>query len=423
MSDPEPPILAALKERALLMLLGGAGRPVASGKRVPPAKPTKGLVVNAHKVLRELFKDRRTQIVSACTSGVDQEEMVGFLVADASGWPLLPDSDARAVGKKATVMVKKIKAEEADARRSVRRRAGKATAPTPPEAVDAAVGAAAAAVLAEPVELPLPTLKRCLAVASSVPAKRAKVKPVQQVAAAVQKVAAAATAARIAAEGQVEKWRGRRAKLKKQMPRQLEDVGRKGHQEVCVEGEYWLEETDEKLLGASHKELMDSFAKYQAWRCCDRALCDGLWSAEDTLEAALEAEEAAVEAVEAAREEESQLEVVRLSSEARAQEESHALRRRWMETRMAWVEAGVEEPRLMAKLTQLDRDSLDAAGPPTSKDTGYGWEVGMGGDDPGEVRLDEFAAETQKVHAALEKMHELWVIWQVLDKDVESCEL
>ena len=69
------------------------------------------------------------------------------------------------------------------------------------------------------------------------------------------------------------------------------------------------------------------------------------------------------------------------------------------------------------------RAILDAAGPPTSKDTGYGWEVGMGGDDPWEARQDEVSAEIDKVHAALEKVHDLWVIWQVLDKDVESSEL
>jgi hypothetical protein len=124
------PTEASLLRRAETMFLGGPGGPHASGSDEAPVLVTNGLVLNASDAITTLFKSHRTAIQAAC-GVLDEREALARLIGEAAGLGRIPAEAARKAGDKAgkLVWVKKgtppIKADLADARRAVQRRASK----------------------------------------------------------------------------------------------------------------------------------------------------------------------------------------------------------------------------------------------------------------------------------------------------------
>ena len=167
---------AALAERAERMFLLGAEAPVASGGDAVAKTATYGLILAAVEAVEVLWKQRGDEIRQRCaptlpTGLIDKQEMLGYVLADALGRPLLPPEAARPVGRNggnaATTAAKQLKAARRAAAEA--RRARKRTAEKVKSAEDAV-----AAVLDWGVELKLPYAtvgrKRAASAAGEAPA-------------------------------------------------------------------------------------------------------------------------------------------------------------------------------------------------------------------------------------------------------------
>ena len=166
------PTAASLLQRARKMFLDVTDGPSAFGGDDPPVEVTKGLILFAAEAVRELSSSHDEAIHLACGK-LDDREALAYLVGDAAGLGRIPAEAARKVGDKAgkLVWVKKgtppLRAQLADAKRSVQRRAGK----LPEDAsLEKALGDAHSAVLQMAVQLPLPSREECEA------AERARVR-------------------------------------------------------------------------------------------------------------------------------------------------------------------------------------------------------------------------------------------------------
>ena len=126
---------AALAERAERMFLLGAEVPAASGGDAVAKTATYGLILAAVEAVEALWKQRGDEIRQRCaptlpTELIDKQEMLGYVLADALGRPLLPPEAARPVGRNggnaATTAAKQLKAARraaAEARRARQRTA------------------------------------------------------------------------------------------------------------------------------------------------------------------------------------------------------------------------------------------------------------------------------------------------------------
>ena len=124
---------AALAERAERMFLLGAEAPVASGGDAVAKTATYGLILAAVEAVEALWKQRGDEIRQRCaptlpTGLIDKQEMLGYVLADALGRPLLPPEAARPVGRNggnaATTASKQLKAARRAAAEARRRRGG-----------------------------------------------------------------------------------------------------------------------------------------------------------------------------------------------------------------------------------------------------------------------------------------------------------
>jgi len=66
---------------------------------------TNGLVVDLRRAVFEVWKARKDDIIAVCaphvpTGLVDEMDLIGWLIADALGQPLLHPDDTNAVGKR-----------------------------------------------------------------------------------------------------------------------------------------------------------------------------------------------------------------------------------------------------------------------------------------------------------------------------------
>ena len=150
------PTVGSLLKRAQQMLLCDSGGPAASTGDDTPVQVTKGLVLNASEAISELFESQRAAVQQACGK-LDEREALAYLLGDVSGLGIISAEAARKAGDKAgkLVWVKKgtspIKADLADARRAVQRRASK----LPEGLLEKALDDSRTAVLRAPVKLPL----------------------------------------------------------------------------------------------------------------------------------------------------------------------------------------------------------------------------------------------------------------------------
>ena len=102
---------AALQERAVKMLTGDGEHPRASGQAAAASEATNGLVLAAKAAVTGLWAAHAAEIRRCCAPvRIDKEEILGYLLADALGHPLLQPSCgkvpccgfcSRAVGKRA----------------------------------------------------------------------------------------------------------------------------------------------------------------------------------------------------------------------------------------------------------------------------------------------------------------------------------
>ena len=95
--DLVPSMLAS---RAALMFTNGVGQPTRSKEPALAAVATRWLLKLAKDAVSELFELQREEVQRSWGTLLDQEEALGYLVADSLGAELLPD-EARAVGVKA----------------------------------------------------------------------------------------------------------------------------------------------------------------------------------------------------------------------------------------------------------------------------------------------------------------------------------
>ena len=96
--DLVPSMLAS--RAALLMFTNGVGQPTRSKEPALAAVATRWLLKLAKDAVSELFELQREEVQRSWGTLLDQEEALGYLVADSLGAELLPE-EARAVGVKA----------------------------------------------------------------------------------------------------------------------------------------------------------------------------------------------------------------------------------------------------------------------------------------------------------------------------------
>lgn len=163
------------------MFLNVQNGPCASGKGAAVVQATKGIVKNAAEVILSLWADHEAEIRRGCADEhgrIDKEELLGYLLCDTIIGELSPRIDARAVGHKASKLVwakppKKppLAAELASIRKATSRRRSRLPpidqAAAEHAAADAAEVEQCAALLDAPFELPLPSSRRCSAVAQA----------------------------------------------------------------------------------------------------------------------------------------------------------------------------------------------------------------------------------------------------------------
>ena len=99
--DLNPSMLAS---RATKMFMEGAGAPRQSHEPALATTPTLWLVKLARQAVSDLFGQHRAEVQESWGSALDQEEAVGYLIADALGGELVP-AEARALGKKALLAI------------------------------------------------------------------------------------------------------------------------------------------------------------------------------------------------------------------------------------------------------------------------------------------------------------------------------
>ena len=164
-----------LKERFVRVFLRAEDGPVASGDDPVASEPALGYVLAADPVVRELWTNHAPEIKRLCAPSmpkrlIDQQEVLGFALADGLGRPLLPHGEARTVGQAADDAMRNAKGTKAKpgpltrAKEAAREAVRKATrAAEKDESLGRLVadaekeGArAVAAVLAKPCNLKLP---------------------------------------------------------------------------------------------------------------------------------------------------------------------------------------------------------------------------------------------------------------------------
>jgi hypothetical protein len=168
---------STLKERAEAMFLADGDGPRASGRQAAALTVTYGLIIDVDAAARELWRERSEEIRQRCAPSMPKglialQEVVGFLVADALGRPILPFDAALAVGQQADTALraatctrserkgKLVKAKEA--KEAAVRKAKRAAELDPSKllyvaAAETAGDKAIASVLATEVSLRLPS--------------------------------------------------------------------------------------------------------------------------------------------------------------------------------------------------------------------------------------------------------------------------
>ena len=106
---PEQPLAActadALHERAARIVLGDGDVPKRSGDRPAALEATVAFVLAVKTAVSDLWKARMDEIKARCRPSlpppglIDEQEVFGYVLADALGRPLLPHEAARDVGQ------------------------------------------------------------------------------------------------------------------------------------------------------------------------------------------------------------------------------------------------------------------------------------------------------------------------------------
>ena len=92
--------------------------PVASGDDPVASEPTLGYIMAVDPVVRDLWRDHASEIKRLCAPSmpkrlIDQQEVLGFALADGLGRPLLPHGEARTVGQAADDAMRNAKGTKA----------------------------------------------------------------------------------------------------------------------------------------------------------------------------------------------------------------------------------------------------------------------------------------------------------------------
>ena len=148
---------ASLAARLVEMLFGDGERPKASGEAPAAEKVTNNLIITAKEAVGSLWAARREEIRLSCAPAqIDKEELLGYLLADALGKPLLHSTDARTVGKRAGSQAKAAATKLQEAVRGAKAAARVAERKGAPADSAARIAHASASVLDAAYDLNIP---------------------------------------------------------------------------------------------------------------------------------------------------------------------------------------------------------------------------------------------------------------------------
>ena len=110
LAENHPCSATMLLRRAIYMFTGATGGLRSSGDGAASHEAFNKLVMHASQAINKLWEDQREE-VARCSAVTNQKQALGYLLADALGYPLLAPAEATAVGQRAAAHSKALDAK------------------------------------------------------------------------------------------------------------------------------------------------------------------------------------------------------------------------------------------------------------------------------------------------------------------------